>query len=771
MKKKFEGLELDSDFKKKNVKPQKKDYNFFDKIFGFKKASDKKFKNISSKGGRINFRVGRFRRLILIVFKIFICCTLIAIIGLSIVVTGLTVYFMKASDNPIPIKLDKDSLMGSADTVVMGVNDDNEYVPVSGVSKGAKGIWVDSKNVPDNLKNAIIAIEDRDFLKHQGVNWKRTFAASANFVLHFWNNNQGGSTITQQLIKNLTNDRATRGVEGAHRKIREVYRALSVERSYSKDQIMQAYLNIAHIGGSHGNFKGVGAAAKLYFNKEVSELDLAECATIASTIRNPTYYDPTKNPENNKARRDKTLKNMLNLGFISREEFEKAVNKPVIAVNRNKRKNKTHDFDDINITNHQSYFVDSVLNQVVHDYMKLKKISDWDKANDEVKNSGFKIYSTIDSRVQQELEKIFSNPSNFGCKSFEKKPNAACVIYDFNGNMKACVGNLGKKRAGDRADLNFATSIINPGSCNKPFIYSLAIKNDLLTYSSVVEDSPVRQIDSRDWPKNYDNKYHGDVTVQYALENSLNTVPVKIVRKLGVESVCNFLINGLKFSTIYPPSKPFERRTFETEALAIGSMTKGIKLNELTNAFQIFGNGGYLTPSTTYEKVCNSSGELIIEPKREPVKVIDSETSAVLNRLLRRVVTHGTGKPANLDSLGIEVVGKTGTSDDEKSLSFVGLIPPTNEKAQDGRIVGIWVGGKGLMKPTAIFKMVCSKIFKSKTNAHSSGKRNFEYLNRFVEECNFCKHSGQLAGINCPTQDLEIGYYKKKKLPNRCTLH
>ena len=107
----------------------------------------------------------------------------------------------------------------------------------------------------------------------------------------------------------------------------------------------------------------------------------------------------------------------------------------------------------------------------------------------------------------------------------------------------------------------------------------------------------------------------------------------------------------------------------------------------------------------------------------------------------------------------------------EKSLSFVGLIPPTNEKAQDGRIVGIWVGGKGLMKPTALFKMVCSKIFKSKTNAHSSGKRNFEYLNRFVEECNFCKHSGQLAGINCPTQDLEIGYYKKRKLPNRCTLH
>lgn len=760
--------DISSNFKKKNVRLKKKGFGFFNLIFGSRR-NGKKFKNISSSGGGFGFFKFSFRfgRVISIVFKILVCCALITIIGLSIIVTGLTVYLMKASDGQFSIKLDRESLMDNSSTVVMGLNDEGRYIPVSGVVTGVKGIWVDSSQVPDNLKNAIIAIEDRDFLKHQGVNWKRTFAASANFVLRFWDNNQGGSTITQQLIKNLTNDRAAHGVEGANRKIREMYRALNVERCYSKDQIMQAYLNIAHVGGVYGNFKGVGIAAKLYFNKDVSKLSLAECASIAAIIRNPTYYDPIKNAKNNKARRDKTLKNMLTLGFINREDFEDAIKTQVKAV---KGKGKLGgSIADLTISNQQSYFVDAVLNQCAIDIKNLKNIS-WDKANDEVKNGGYKIYTFMDLSVQRQLEKIFASPSNFRCKSFENKPKAACVIYDFNGNMRACVGSLGKKHAGDRADLNFATSVINPGSSNKPFIYSMAIKNNLLTYSSLVDDSPVRQIEDRDWPKNFDDKYHGDVTVQYALENSLNTIPVKIVREFGVEPVCNFLINGLKFSTIYPPSRPYDKRTFESEALAIGSMTKGVKLNELTNAFQIFGNGGYLTPSTTYEKVCNSSGEVVMEPKREPVRVIDSGTSAVLNRLLRRVVTNGTGKAANLDSLGIEVVGKTGTSDDEKSLSFIGLIPPTSEEAQDGRIVGVWVGGPGFVKPTEIFKMVCSKIFKGKT-AEQQGERNFNYLKKFVVESNFCKYSGQLAGVNCPSNGIETGYYKKNRLPGRCKLH
>lgn len=776
MKKKFKDISSNS-FKKKNVKLKKKGFGFF----GFKNKNDR-FKNISSNKGGSFFSKGggsdssgggplkasfRFGRIVAIVFKIIICLTLFLIIGLSIVVTGLTVYLMKASDGQFSVKLDRESLMDSATTVVMGVDDDGKYIQVGGVSTGVRGIWTDLKNVPLNLQNAFVAIEDRQFYDHQGVNWMRTFAASANFVLKFWDNNQGGSTITQQLVKNLTNDKASSGAAGATRKLREVYRALNVERCCSKDQILQAYLNIVHVGGKYGNFKGVGIAARLYFNKDISDLNLAECASIAALVRNPVFYDPIKNEKNNKPRRDKVLKNMLNLGYINRDDYEKAINTP-IKTNQAKNKHKINKVSNQSINNHQSYFVDSVLNQVVSDYMKLKKISDWDKANEEIKNGGFKIYSTIDFKVQNELEKIFTKPSNFGCKSFENKPKAACVVYDFNGNMKACVGNLGKKHAGDRADLNFATSVINPGSSNKPFIYAMAIKNNMLTYSSIVDDEPVKKVEDRDWPKNFDEKYHGKVTVEYALENSLNTVPVKIAKKLGVESICNFLTNGLKFSTIYPPSRPYDRKTFESEAIAIGSMTKGVKLNELANAYQIFGNGGYFTPSTTYEKVCSGSGEVLLEPKHEPVRVLDVGTSVVLNRLLRRVITNGTGRVANLDALGIEVVGKTGTSDDEKSLSFIGLIPPTAAGASDGRIVGVWIGGPGLMKPVELFKMVCSKLFK---NTAGGKKRSFDHLKRFVDEANFCKQSGQLAGANCPSRVLETGYYRKNRLPDLCQVH
>lgn len=763
MKKKFK--DISSNSKKKNVRPKKKSFNFVNWFFDFKKPKSK-FKNISSSGGVFSFLKlpGCVGKVISIFIKIFVCLTLILIIGLSIVVTGLTVYLMKASDNQFSIKLDRESLMDSGSTMVMGLDEKGGYVPVSGVVTGVRGVWVDSSQVPDNLKNAIIAIEDREFLKHSGVNFKRTFAAAANFAIGFWSNNQGGSTITQQLIKNLTNDRASHGVKGANRKIREIYRALNVERCCSKDQIMQAYLNIVHVGGNYGNFKGVGIAAKLYFNKDVSKLNLAECASIASLIRNPVFYDPIKNAKNNKERRNKTLKNMLTLGYISRDDFEEAVKTPVKAVKGSKKLSS-----DKTISNYQSYFVDSTLNQVVNDYMKIKKIDDWDRANEEVKGGGFKIYSTIDVKAQNILEKVFSKASNFGCKSFKNKPKAACVIYDFNGNMKACVGNLGDKRAGDRSDLNFATSIINPGSSNKPFIYGMAINRNLLTYSTIVDDSPVKRIDNRDWPKNFDDKYHGKVTVQYALENSLNTIPVKILKGLGVESVCKFLINGLKFSTIYPPSRPYDKRTFESEALAIGSMTRGVRLNELTNAFQIFGNGGYFTKSTTYDKVCSSSGEVLFEQKRDPVRVIESGTCAVVNRLLRRVVTNGTGRLANLDSIGIEVVGKTGTSDDEQSLSFIGLIPPTSEEdSSDARIVGVWIGGPGLMKPVELFKIVCSNLFKGR---NSLKKRNFNYLSRFIVERNFCKQSGQLAGANCPSNLIETGYFKRDNLPKICSVH
>lgn len=726
-------------------------FNFIN-IFNKKSNKQQKFKNISSKS--VNSKLSAvLLKTTSIITKIFICIILLFTIVASIAVTALTVYLMKASDNQFSLKLDKMNLINNSSTVVLGLDNEGKYTPLNEVATEAKCVWVDLKKIPVNLQNAIVAIEDRDFFKHQGVNWKRTATVAANFVFKFWNSNQGGSTLTQQLLKNLTNDRAAHGFSGVKRKIREMYRALSLERQNSKEQIMQAYLNIAHVGGKYGNFKGVGIAAKLYFNKDVSNLNLAECASIASLIRSPVFYDPIENAEHNKARRDKTLKNMLDLNMINKDEFDKAINFPI--------KTSKGKINDKNISNYQSYFVDSVLNQAVSDYMKLKKINDWNRANDIIKSGGLKIYSTIDVEMQNKLEKLFANPARLDCKTFAHKPQAACVVYDLNGNMKACVGGLGEKSDGDRSSTNYATgAILGPGSSIKPFVYCLAINKNILTYSTVMEDEPIKKVEDRDWPQNFDKKYHGNVTMESALEQSLNTIPIKITKKLGVESICEFLMKDLNFSSIYPPSKPYDRRTFESEALAIGSLTKGVRLNEITNAFQIFGNGGYFSNSTTYEKICNSAGEILFEPKKEPRRVIESSTSAIMNRLLRRVVTNGTGKMANLDSFGIELVGKTGTSDDEKSLMFIGVTPEY--------VIGVWVGGKGFIKPVALFKKVATEIFKG---SEKKGKKTFDQIQNLVEQQKFCKKSGQLATSRCPSSEIGVGYYKKNKLPPFCKIH
>ncbi len=729
----------------------------------------KKFKNISSKSN-VNFnklskatnkklnkkaiksvknRKG-FSRVIYLTLKIFICLTLLLIIGLSIVVTGLTVYVMKATDSQSDIKIDRDSIMSSSTTIVMAMDDESKkFIPINEVAAGPKRIWVDIQQIPKNLKNALVAVEDKNFYKHDGVDFKRTFVAFLNMFLHFWNNNQGGSTLTQQLLKNLTNDRAAHGVAGMNRKIREIYRAMNLERSFTKDQILQAYLNIASVGGKYGNYEGVGAASKLYFNKNVSDLNLTECVAITSIFRNPVFYDPIMNPENNRARREKTLNNMLKLGMITNEEFEEAINTP-LKLNKGEISNPI-------INNYQNYFVDATLNQAVSDYMKLKNIDDWQNANDEFKKSGIKVYSTMNLDLQKKLEKFFQDSSNFGCSSFKNKPNAACAVFDLNGNMRACVGATGKKPSGDRVTTNYATSaIINPGSSFKPFIYAMAVNKNLINYSSIKSDSPIKKIKDNDWPKNFDKKYRGDVTVQYALEQSLNTVPIKLAQQLGVENICSFLINNLHFSTIYPPSNPYDSRTFESDAIAIGSLTRGVKLSELTNAYQIFGNGGYFTDLTTYEKMTNAAGESLFEPNRSSVKVIDSSTSAIMNRILRRVVTNGTGRLAELDA--VEVVGKTGTSDNEKSLTFIGVTP--------NYIIGVWVGGKGLIKPAELFKKIATVVYK---NSDENMVKKFDQLQEFVVQRRFCKQTGQLSNNSCP--DTDIGFYNKNKLPPICEIH
>ncbi len=693
------------------------------------------------------------KNVLMLIGKLIICFTLICVIGLSIVITGMTVYVMKATDTDSSISLEKENIMDTGVTVVYGTNSSGSVVPLTRISSGTKRIWVDIGDVPAVMKNAIVAIEDKKFYQHDGVDFRRTFLAFLNMFLHFWSTDQGASTITQQLIKNLTNDRDTSGIGGMKRKTREIYRAMSLEKTYSKDQILQAYLNIIPVGGNNGDYEGIQAAAKLYYNKDIADVTLAEAASLAAITNAPVFYEPINNPEHNKSRRDETLKSMLELNMITKDEYDEAVNTHV-EVHPGKIVGNTKDKD------YQSYFVDAVLNQVVSDYMSEYNVSSWNDANHRIKSAGFHIYTTIDIDLQEKLETLYENPSTFGWGSFKSKPESAFVVYDLNGNMKACVGGTGEKPPGDRSTYNYATAVRSPGSTMKPIAaYAPAIEQNNITYSTIVEDTPIKKVDGNDWPKNYDKNYSGGVTVAHAVEKSLNTIPTKIVEKLGVQNVCDFLSNNLGISTLVDPSHP-QNGSFESSGIAMGSLTNGVKLTELTNAYQIFGNGGHFTESHTYTHVSNVAGENVLKVKSTPKQAISSDTAVVMNRMLRNVITNGTGKAASLDNMNIEVVGKTGTSNDNKNLTFVGL---THDY-----VAGIWIGnvnGEDLpnntVSPAKVWKTVMSSLLK--------GKKQEEFSCSDAKQLKFCKSSGLIANHACPY--TAVGYYRINNVPKNCTKH
>lgn len=723
----------------KSSKSQKNSKNIYSSSSSEKKYIKKHSKNESKKDSV------SLKSALKLVGKTIIILILIGVITMSLVITGLTVYVMKASETESSISLEKEDLMQNGVTIVYGQDDSGSQVELAKLSSGAVRIWVDITDVPDNVKNVFVAIEDKRFYEHEGVDFKRTFLAFLNMFLHFWDSEQGGSTITQQLVKNITNDRDN----SPSRKIREIFRAMSLERTYSKDQILQAYLNIVPIGGANGNYEGIEAAAQLYFNKHIQDVTLAEAASIAAITNSPSYYEPIGHPENNKERRDLILWNMLDQGMITQTEYDQAINTPV-TTNPGKVVGNT------NGKEYQSYFVDYVLNRISYDLMEQDPNLTKEEADEQVKSCGYKIYTTIDIEMQNQLENLYAKPSTFGWNTFTNMPQSAFVVYDMNGNLKAMVGSTGVKAPGDRSQLNRAVSQRSPGSSIKPLTaYAPAIENNLVTYSSIVSDTPFMEKNpetGNPWPQNYDKKYHGDINLYYGLQWSYNTIPVKLIDQLGVENSYNFATQKVGLN--------LDESDKNYAPLATGSLTNGITINELTNAYQIFGNGGIYNSSICYTSVTDAAGRVILEPKQDIHNAISSDTSSVMNRLLRNVITSGTGKAANLDKQGIEVVGKTGTTTDNKDYTFVGL---THDY-----VAGIWVGNDNGSEMTVsnnaakAWHNVMASLLANKPQA------NFE-LDASVVKAEFCKSTGMLADSGCT--NTETGYYRSNNVPAICNKH
>ena len=573
-------------------------------------------------------------------------------------------------------------------------------------------IWVDLEDIPDNLINAFIAIEDQRFWEHSGVDWKRTFGAIIN-TFTGTDSRYGGSTIDQQLIKNLTGDNEVT----IKRKIMEIVRANYLEKKYSKEIILEVYLNRINLGST---YTGVQVAANSYFNKDVSELTLAECASIAAITQAPTKYNPQLNPENNRVRAVVVLDQMLAQGYIDRQQHAEAkeeLNNLVIQPRRN--------IDQPEFI--QSYFTDQVIEEVTNDLM-AEYGYEKSHAQNIVYTGGLSIYTTMDKDIQTIMEQKYAETAfNNATNKYGENIESAMVVMDYTGAVRGIIG--GREKTANRV-LNRATqSLRPPGSSIKPLsVYGPAFEYSDIVWNTQIKDAPV---DGK-WPKNQSGTPSGEmVTVQSGLARSLNTIAVRVMKDYVTTSVSyEFLKSKLHISSLVD-SQTVNGKVLSDIALAplaLGQLTNGISVLELCAGYTIFGSGGMHADPFFYEKVVDSGGNVILDKKPNVTQAIRADTAFIMNKLLQTVVSSGTGTPAKFK--GFEIGGKTGTSNDDCDRWFVGYTPyyvaaawtgfdsPTTVKGfKTNPSVTIW---KKVME--AIHQGLPAKSFpKAPSNVYSSG--------------------------------------------------
>ncbi len=679
---------------------------------------------------------------------------LILVITGSIVATALTVYVMNYMDSAPIVDLNNDNLSNTS--IFYATNDEGENIPIYTMSGDVKRVPVNIENVPQHVQDAFIYAEDARFYYHEGVDFKRTFAAFANYIFSFWDNAQGGSSITQQTIKNITMDNE----QSPTRKIREVFSALNLEKNYTKTDILEAYMNVASF---HYNMQGIQTAANFYFDKDVSQLTIAEAACLVAITKSPKYNNPIDYPENNKARQQYILGEMYKYGAISSEEYEAALSEELTFIGYNKvTTDDTNEEAVVSSSPYTSYFVDAAIEDAIAVLMDEFGISR-DVAQDKLKNEGYRIYTTVDLNIQSQLEEKFKDPKTLFMRDIDNLPQSAFIVMDYKGNVLGVVGGTGEKQ--ESRGFNRATQAArSPGSTIKPIaIYGPAIQYDLISWSTVFTDEPLKIYNSitglyepytfinddgeevTEWPSNYSNTYtYKDNYAWYYLSQSINTVAAQIGDRLTPEGSYNFLKDRLHISTLSP-------NDISRSPMAVGGMTNGIILEELAAAYQPFGNLGKYYEPTYITRITDSKGKVVIDHKYTEEQPFSSDSAYVMNRMLRKVTTAGTGTAA-ANGLTVEVIGKTGTSQDWENLLFVGLTPDY--------VTGLWYGYdepaqmpyQSLPGSAAIWNNVFKDI------ANTGTKKTFD-VDPTVVELHYCTKTGLIAGENCP-ESTDTGYYK-----------
>lgn len=561
------------------------------------------------------------------------------------------------------------------------------------------------KDMPENLKNAFIAIEDKTFWKHHGFNFKRMAGAVIQSVIGK-GNIRGTSTITQQLARNvyLPEVKSERTIK---RKIVEMYYAYQIEDELSKEEILEAYLNSIYLG--YGCY-GVNAAARTYFSKNVKKLSLEECAALAALPQAPDSYALLKTEKGDQTteikkglyandvsreRRYLTLDLMAEQELIS-EQQAKSAKKPLADFIKPHKSTYS--------TSYTSYYKDYLVSEVIDDIMNEYGISEEDAAN-MVYTKGLKIYSTMDSKAQKVITDEFKKDSNFPLSVKGKYPQAAMVITDIgDGSIKAMVG--GRNPKGEML-FNRAINTRQAGSSIKPLsVYGAALQKsyelhedgkqwkyenfgydsqgttgygNFITVNSKVYDE-VMHVDGQIWPYNSNGRFTGYNTFRTAIQQSINTCAVKIQLQVGVKYSAEMLQKFGITSIVTDSNEPYN--DMNSAALALGGLTHGVSPLEMSLAYAAFPNGGYRNEGRCYTKIVDRNGKTLLESSTEEHKVMDEGVAWIMTDVLQSVVTDGIAYPAKIKD--IKVGGKTGTTNDQYDIWFDGFTPKYS--------ASLWIG-------------------------------------------------------------------------------
>lgn len=706
-----------------------------------------------------------------VITTIFVSLLFTVAVSFAIVVSVAAVYFTNIMKTTETIKIKSEPIKNSS--CIYAINNqtgtyDLIYKRISNSSDIKTEIELES--LPSHVADAFICVEDERFYEHSGVDYKRTFAALANEFINFYGSTHGGSTITQQLIKNLTNDNETTW----ERKIREIFRAIKVEKSYTKDEIMNAYLNNIYFGqNAEGcNMYGIEAASIGYFGKSASQLTIAEAASLAAVPQNPYYENPVSNYELNQQRKDYALRKMFELGRISADEYENAINEKVLVTNMPEFFEKYPDApklisEDFINPEINSWAVDTAIYEFRDELMKKYNYSE-ERALEEFYGGGYDLYITINSDIQNELEKNYADYTFFPKETnqFGEQVQSAFIVMDYYGQILGIVGGIGNK------DMSLCWNNVTmthrqPGSTIKPIsTYGYGIEHNLLTWSTIFTDAPLPAgtVTEEQWPENYSNYWsYKSNTVNFFLKKSYNTVPAQICSQFGTEPIFRFATENMHLD-LDP------EYDIDFAPLCVGATNKGPTLLNITNAYLPFGNGGkYYDAHIISKAVDTVKNTVIIEHSvSEYKRAIGEDTAFIMNNLLRNVVDPypqdgecGTGVTAYLPHKTL--AGKTGTTQNWRDIDFIGMT--------EDLVSGIWIGYSNGENSDAIENTKAATVWKNVFGNFADGIKSDAHYPEcpMVKECYYCTETGLLANENCP-RSAEPGYYKNG-YEEYCTSH